>query len=69
MTTMCNGLNQVQKNRRKLGEPSTSAKLSRAPFRLDEHIKKLQILAFIDYYNHHIGAVDIGNQLQTYYLV
>jgi len=48
---------KVLRLRKRLKETSFKAKTSRAPFGNDA-IKELLILAVVDGYNYHIGAVD-----------
>ena len=66
MNTVSIGRETVIRNRRRLAQTATNAKTSREVFG-DQSTKNLAIPAFIDDYNHYIGAVDQADQLRSYY--
>ena len=66
MTTYHDIHEKVVRNRRRPKKTSTNAALVRQIFG-DNAQKKLPIPAFIDDYNFHMGAVDICDQLRSYY--
>ena len=63
MSTVNDGVEKVEKLRKRPSETSTSAKTARAPF--GDHARKLlEIPEFDELYNHEMGAVDEGNKLK-----
>ena len=63
MSTVNDGIEKVEKLRKRPSETSTSAKTARAPFR-DHARKLLDIPEFNELYNHEMGAVNEGNKLK-----
>ncbi|CAG8645651.1 11423_t:CDS:2, partial [Dentiscutata erythropus] len=57
---------KIKRNRRKLRETSTNYKNIRSVFG-DEVRKVISIPVAVDNYNHHMGGVDIADQLRSYY--
>ena len=66
MTTVEGELDLVEKQRKRPSETSTSAKTARAPFG-NNSTALLGIPILGDKYNHHMGAIDQGNQLKAGY--
>jgi hypothetical protein len=74
-TTIHDGTEWVVKNRKRPKGTSTSTTITKQPFHMFsppvgckepyEHTRLLPILGAIDDYNHHIGGVDIVDQLQA----
>jgi hypothetical protein len=74
-TTIHNGTEWVVRSRKRLKGTSTSAAITKQPFymfsppfrckELYEHTRLLPIPSAIDDYNHHIGGVDIADQLRA----
>ena len=67
MTTVEGELDLVQKERKRPSETSTSAKTARVPFG-NNPTALLGIPVLDNKYNHHVGAVDQGNQLKAGYI-
>lgn len=68
MTTGHDLTTKVIRERKRPKPTSTNAKITRAPFG-DSARKDLPIPAFIDGYNHYMGAVDRANQLRKYFTI
>ena len=63
MPTVNDGVEKIEKMRKRPSETSTSAKTARLPF--GDHAQKLlEIPEFDELYNHEMGAVDEGNKLK-----
>ena len=66
MSTIFTGRETVIRNQRRPAKTATNAKTSREVFG-DQSTKDLEIPAFIDDYNHYMGAADQADQLRSYY--
>ena len=75
-TTIHNGTEWINRNRKKPKDTSTSASITKQPFRtfstllegekeLYEHTRILPIPVAIDEYNRFMGGVDIADQLRA----
>ena len=77
-TTVHNGTEWLVKKQKRTKGTSTSAIITKQPFyifnppirckELYKHTRSLPILGAIDDYNHHMGGVDIADQLQAGFL-
>jgi hypothetical protein len=56
----------IERDRKRPAKTSTNAGIARKPFG-DKSVKKPSIPLLIDDYNHHMGGVDIANQLRANY--
>jgi hypothetical protein len=66
LTTAHELAREVERERIRPGKKSTNAKKAHEHFG-DEFKKEMPIPACIDDYNHHMGGVDIADQLRSYY--
>ena len=66
MTTVHRLDAEVLRNRKRPGKKSTNAKRAREAFGEDQQ-KEMPIPVCFDEYNHHMGGVDITDQLRSYY--
>ncbi len=65
MTTFFDGKKQVLRTRKRPRESSSKARTARKPFG-ELATKELLIPEIYDEYNHHMGSVDIGDQLKAH---